>query len=89
MPVLAGIDGTPQRTSRQGLDALPRQLAEPLRWDWCMETLASLAVDVAIELGPGNDLAKQVENEIPGAMARAVDEFATPRELGDWLERHA
>lgn len=88
MPVVAGIDGTPQRSSRQGLDTLPRQLAEPLRWDWCLETLASLAVDVAIELGPGNDLAKQVENEIPGAMARAVDEFATPRELGDWLTRH-
>ena len=89
MPVLAGIDGTPQRTGRQGLDSLPRQLAEALHWDWCMETLGSLAVDMAIELGPGNDLSRQVENEIPGAMARAVDEFATPRELGDWLETHA
>lgn len=89
MPVVAGIDGTPQRTSRQGLDTLPRQLAEPLHWDWCMETLGSLAVDMAIELGPGNDLAKQVENDIPGAMARAVEEFATPRALGEWLERHA
>ena len=88
MPVLAGIDGTPQRTARQGLDSLPRQLAEPLHWDWCMETLAALVVDIAIELGPGNDLAKQLEIEISGANARAVDEFATPRDVSDWLERH-
>ncbi|QID19567.1 acyltransferase domain-containing protein [Nitrogeniibacter mangrovi] len=89
MPVIAGIDGRLQRQDSDALDSLPRQLAEPLHWDWCMETLASMAVDVAIELGPGNDLARQLETELPGSVARAVDEFADAADMGQWLAAHA
>jgi [acyl-carrier-protein] S-malonyltransferase len=88
VPVLAGIDGSLLRRRGDALDYLPRQLAEPLRWDWCEETLASLGVDVALELGPGNDLAKLLESEVPGAAARAVEEFAHPAEISNWLAAH-
>lgn len=88
VPVLAGIDGSLLRRRPDALNYLPRQLAEPLRWDWCQETLASLGVDVALELGPGNDLAKLLEAGLPGAAARSVEEFAHPSEIGIWLANH-
>jgi [acyl-carrier-protein] S-malonyltransferase len=88
VPVLAGIDGSLLRRRPDALDYLPRQLAEPLRWDWCQETLASLGVDVALELGPGNDLAKLLEAGLPGAAARGVEEFAHPGEISNWLAAH-
>lgn len=86
--VLAGIDGSLLRRREDGLSHLSRQLAEPLRWDWCEETLASLGVDMALELGPGNDLAKLLENDVPGVSARAVEEFAHPTEVSNWLAAH-
>jgi [acyl-carrier-protein] S-malonyltransferase len=88
VPVLAGIDGNPLRRREDALAYLPRQLAEPLRWDWCEETLASLSVEVALELGPGNDLAKLLESGEAGVAARAVEEFADPAEIGIWLAGH-
>lgn len=88
-PVLAGIDGTPQRRATDALNSLPRQLAEALHWDWCMETLGGLGLDAAIELGPGNDLARQIETEMPGTVARSVDEFAAPDDIAPWLDLHS
>lgn len=88
-PVLAGIDGTLQRRATDAPASLSRQLAEPLRWDWCMETLGSLGVDIALELGPGNDLARQVETAFSGTHARAVDEFADPDDIAPWLDLHS
>lgn len=89
VPVLAGIDGTLLRERGAALTHLPAQLARPLRWDWCQETLASLGVDVALELGPGNDLAKLLEAAAPGVAARSVEEFGSVGAVRDWLEARA
>jgi len=86
MPVLAGIDGSLLRRRDDALTHLPAQLSRPLRWDWCQETLTSLGVDVALELGPGNDLAKLLESGDGSTTARAVDEFGSLAAVGDWLE---
>ncbi len=87
-PVVAGIDGSVQRRGGDAAVSLSRQLAQPIRWDWCLETLGSLGVTVAIELGPGNDLSVQLESELPGAAGRAAHEFAAPQDLVDWVTRH-
>lgn len=87
-PVVAGIDGALLRRAEDAPTYLSRQLAEPLRWDWCQETLASLGVDVALELGPGSDLAKLLEAGLPGAAARAVEEFSSPAQIASWLDGH-
>lgn len=84
-PVLAGIDGAVLRRRDDALTHLPAQLARPVHWDWCQETLTSLGVDVALELGPGNDLAKLLEGGADGATARAVEEFGSAAAVGDWL----
>ncbi|KAA3653256.1 MAG: acyltransferase domain-containing protein [Proteobacteria bacterium] len=88
-PVVAGVDGALQRHGSDSLTSLPRQLAEPLRWDGCLETLDAMRADLAIELGPGNDLARQLELAIPDITARAMSDFATPDDIAGWLARHA
>ena len=85
-PVLSGIDGSVLRRRNDGTIALSEQLARPLHWDWCVENLASFMIDVGLELGPGNDLAKQVEKAINGTSVRSVDAFASIAELEDWLK---
>jgi [acyl-carrier-protein] S-malonyltransferase len=87
-PVVAGIDGSLQRQSLHAANTLSRQLAQPIRWDWCVETLASLNVDVAIELGPGNDLSRQIESRIQGVSARSLDEFTSNAQIQNWLDSH-
>ncbi|MCB1957416.1 MAG: acyltransferase domain-containing protein [Rhodocyclaceae bacterium] len=88
-PVIAGVDGAVQRQGAAAADSLAQQLARPLHWDWCLETLAGLGVDVGIELGPGNDLSLQVESELSGAAARALHEFASADEAVAWVARYA
>ena len=50
-----------------------------------MEALAESGIDKAIELGPGNDLAKLLSAEHPQISARAVNDFGDYRALEDWL----
>jgi [acyl-carrier-protein] S-malonyltransferase len=88
IPVLAGIDGRLLRHAADAADALSAQLAQPVRWDWCQETLSSLGVDVGLELGPGSDLAKMLEESGEGIVARAVEEFGSPASLAGWLDSH-
>lgn len=65
---------------------LPAQLGRSLRWDWCQETLLSLGVDVALELGQANDLAKLLEASGQGISARAVEELTSTASIKAWLE---
>jgi [acyl-carrier-protein] S-malonyltransferase len=84
-PVLAGVDAAPVRTREQAIVALSLQMANTISWDGCMETLAESGIDRAIELGPGNDLARLLEAEHENIAARAVSDFRDYRALSDWL----
>ena len=86
VPVLAGIDGSLLRRGQQAVDFLPRQIAQAMRWDWCLDTLASLGVECALELGPGKDLAQMTEAGLPGVRARALEDFAADADICGWLE---
>jgi [acyl-carrier-protein] S-malonyltransferase len=85
--VLAGIDARPQHRQEEAVVSLSSQLAGTLRWDWCTETLLSLGVAAAIELGPGKDLATQLQT-CAGIPARALSEFGSPAACADWLQAH-
>jgi [acyl-carrier-protein] S-malonyltransferase len=88
VPIISGTDGSLQRQRSDAAISLSRQLAEPIRWNWCVETLASMAVDVAIELGPGNDLSRQFQSSIHGSVARSTDEFTDLSQMHKWLVSH-
>ena len=83
--VLAGIDGQAVRHRAGAIDTLARQIAAPVRWDRCMETLAESGIDRALELGPGHDLARLLETEYPGIAARALEEFGSPAGAATWV----
>lgn len=89
MPVVSGNRARLQRRGDDAIESLSAQLSDAIRWDWCIETLVSVGVEIAIELGPGNDLSKLLETEQPGVVARAVHEFAHLDDLGEWLAHHA
>ncbi|HWU84690.1 MAG TPA: hypothetical protein VN028_05095, partial [Rhodocyclaceae bacterium] len=82
------------RSRHDAPEALARQLAFPIRWDWCQETLLSMGFEVALELGPGNDLARLLATGATTISAsspacRSVDEFASADSLQTWLQRQA
>lgn len=83
--VLGAVDAMPVRSRDAAIDALSRQISTTIRWDGSMEALAESGVDKAIEIGPGNDLAKLLCAEYPQITARAVDDFGDYRALEDWL----
>ena len=83
--VLGAVDAMPVRTRNEAIEALSRQISMTIRWDGCMEALAESGIDKAIELGPGNDLAKLIATEHPQITAHAVDDFGDYRALKDWL----
>lgn len=89
IPVLAGIDGRLCRSRHDAPAALAQQIASPIRWDWCQETLVSTGCDVALELGPGNDLSKMLAAATGSPACRSVEEFASTDSLREWLQRQA
>lgn len=86
--VLAGIDGAPVRSREQGIAALSSQIARTVRWDLCMDALAELGINVALELGPGNDLAKLLEASQATIPARSIEEFASLDAVAAWTQHH-
>lgn len=89
IPVLAGIDGRLCRSRHDAPDVLAQQLASPIRWDWCQETLVSTGCDVVLELGPGSDLSRMLSAATGSPACRSVEEFASTDSLREWLHRQA
>ena len=83
--VLGAVDAMPVRSRDAAIDALSRQISTTIRWDGCIEALAESGIDKAVELGPGNDLAKLIAAEHPQIEAHAVADFGDYRALADWL----
>lgn len=85
VPVLAGIDGASLTRRQDGVAALSAQLARTVRWDWCLDGLAGGGVRVALELGPGTDLAHLAMAALPACEARSVDEFGSAGAAAAWV----
>lgn len=86
-PVLAGIDGQPAQGRNRAAQTLARQLAEPIRWQACIETAVELGGRCFLELPPGRALSNMLRESRPGLPARAVDEFRTLEGVAAWVER--
>jgi [acyl-carrier-protein] S-malonyltransferase len=83
--VLGSVDAMPVRSRDDAINALSRQMSTTIRWDRCMDALVEFGVDTAIELGPGNDLAKLIEVVHPQIKARALNDFGSYHALADWI----
>lgn len=72
----------------QARDALAQQIDHGLRWDVCMDAIASRRVSCVLEVGPGQALARLWNQRHPQIPARSVDEFRSAAGVVRWVEQH-
>jgi [acyl-carrier-protein] S-malonyltransferase len=100
-PVLAGISAEQvpgqgqgqwqnqwqKQWQKQALQNLAQQLATPIRWADNMDALAEAGVNVALELGPGNALARMMQTRHPQIACRSLSDFRTIAAAVQWVLR--
>ncbi len=77
-PVLSNKDGEAISSGREIIDRIVGQIAGPVRWDLCMETLVKLGVTGVIEVPPAGTLVGLVKRAQP-----SIETFAlkTPEDI--------
>ncbi|MEU3856204.1 ACP S-malonyltransferase [Streptomyces sp. NPDC028722] len=71
-------DGRAVATGAEVLERLVGQIANPVRWDLCMETFKELGVTALIEVCPGGTLTGLAKRALPGVATLALK---TPDDL--------
>jgi [acyl-carrier-protein] S-malonyltransferase len=87
--VISNKDGQVVRDGAEVLNRIVDQIANPVRWDLCMETLKSLDVTGVIELPPAGTLVgllKRAASEIETFALKSADDLDAAREF---VGRHA
>jgi [acyl-carrier-protein] S-malonyltransferase len=76
--VLSNKDGEVVNDGKEVLDRIVHQIANPVRWDLCMQTLVSLGVTGVIEVAPAGTLVGLIKRAAPG-----IEQFAfkSPQDL--------
>ncbi|MFD0308153.1 ACP S-malonyltransferase [Streptomyces sp. NPDC127119] len=77
-------DGLAVATGAEVVSRLVGQVANPVRWDLCMETFKELGVTALVELCPGGTLTGLAKRALPGVKTLALktpDDLEAAREL--------
>ncbi|MFE2590468.1 ACP S-malonyltransferase [Streptomyces anthocyanicus] len=77
-------DGRSVASGTEVLDRLVGQVANPVRWDLCMETFKELGITAIIEVCPGGTLTGLAKRALPGVKTLALktpDDLDAAREL--------
>jgi len=79
LTIISNKDGEVVSSGRDVLDRIVNQIANPVRWDLCMERLASLGVTGVIEVAPAGTLVGLIKRAVP-----TMEQFAlkSPADLG-------
>jgi [acyl-carrier-protein] S-malonyltransferase len=79
-PVISNRDGQVVHAGREVLERIVGQIARPVRWDLCLETLSHLGVTGVLEMPPAGTLTAIVKRQLKG-----VETFAlkSPDQLDD------
>src|SRR6516225_1190722 len=88
MTLLSNADGAAVTTGKEWLERIVAQVAAPVRWDLCMQTMAGLGVTALIELPPAGTLTGLARRALPGVAQLAIK---TPEQLGaarDLISEH-
>lgn len=76
--LLSNLDGGVVTSGRDWVERIVTQVAAPVRWDRCMETMASLGVTALLELPPAGTLTGLARRSLPGVRLIALK---TPDQL--------
>ena len=83
--LVCNLTGTAVRGEEAIRSALAGQLAQPVRWSHCMESIIQRRPRCVLEVGPGSTLSKLWNEHHPAVPARSVDEFRSPDAIGAWV----
>ncbi|WP_033306128.1 ACP S-malonyltransferase [Streptomyces iakyrus] len=72
LPYVSNKDGQAVAAGTEALERLVGQVANPVRWDLCMETIKGLGVTALIELCPGGTLTGLARRALPGVKTLAL-----------------
>lgn len=86
--LLSNADGTAVSPGREVLGRLVTQIANPVRWDLCQETLAAMGVTGMIELAPGGVLTGLAKRTLRGVETVALKTPADLEAAADLARRH-
>jgi [acyl-carrier-protein] S-malonyltransferase len=88
LTLLCNADGAAVTTGKEWLERIVAQVAAPVRWDLCQQTMADLGVTAIIELPPAGTLTGLARRALPGVAQLALK---TPEQLEaarDLIEEH-
>ena len=71
VPVISNRDGEEVSEGREILNRIVNQIANPVRWDLCMQRLATLGVTGVIEVAPAGTLVGLIKRAVP-----TIEQFA-------------
>lgn len=83
-PFISNKDGAVIETGRDILDRIVGQIAGPVRWDLCMETLAKCGVTGVIEVPPAGTLVglvKRAQSEIETFILKSPEDLGAAHEF--------
>ncbi|GGY62339.1 ACP S-malonyltransferase [Streptomyces olivaceoviridis] len=78
IPYVSNRDGETVASGAEVLERLVGQVANPVRWDLCMETFKELGVTALVEVCPGGTLTGLAKRALPGVATLALK---TPDDL--------
>ncbi len=85
--LISGHAAVSVRDAQAAKDALAAQLVRPVRWSACMHVMSESGITAALELGPGNGLARMLSARYPHIACRSASDFRTLDGLVGWVER--
>ncbi len=71
VPIISNRDGEEVSDGREILNRIVSQIANPVRWDLCMQRLATLGVTGVIEVAPAGTLVGLIKRAVP-----TIEQFA-------------
>nr|WP_156611682.1 acyltransferase domain-containing protein [Auraticoccus cholistanensis] len=81
--LLSNADGQVVQHGREVLDRIVRQVANPVRWDLCLQTMADLGVTGLLEVPPAGTLTGIAKRNLKGVEVFALN---TPDQIPDALD---
>jgi len=84
-PVACNLTGAATRQPVELARCLAQQIAAPVLWDLCLESVAERGVRCVLEVGPGTTLSAMWRAHAPGIPARSVDEFRSAHAVAEWV----
>ncbi len=86
--LLSNKDGGVVSSGREVLDRIVNQIANPVRWDLCMQSLLAQGVTGVVELAPAGTLVGLIKRATPSIAQFALKSGADLESAGEFIAKH-